>query len=149
MTPLAIVTLTLAWGPLRDVRDLDARAAIAAAIVSVTDDEHEQGLLARLAWTEARYSMRVARCAPGTTAGGRGVWQVVPRVAAGYRASCGTLEEQAGLALERVRESLRACRHLPEAERLSVYAAGSCASARGRRLSRDRWVRVDADGEDE
>lgn len=58
MTHIAIVTLPLAWGGLRDVRDLDARAAIAAAIVSVTDDEHEQRILARLAWTEAHLAQK-------------------------------------------------------------------------------------------
>jgi hypothetical protein len=37
-----------------------------------------------------------------------------------------------------VRESFAVCAHLPPEERLALYARGSCASAEGRRISRDR-----------
>jgi hypothetical protein len=39
-----------------------------------------------------------------------------------------------------LRESMTACAHLPSSERLSLYARGTCASADGRRLSRDRMA---------
>jgi hypothetical protein len=137
---LALVAATIAWEPLVGVRDLDARLAVAHAIVSTDADPHEQLLLARIALLESRMVPRVGRCAPGTTGGGRGAWQNVPRTRSDYLASCGPLEEQASLALERVRESLEVCAHRPEDEQLGVYAAGSCSSKRARRLSRERWV---------
>lgn len=129
---------SLAWGPLRDAHDLDVRIAAAAAIAATDADDDEAAILVRLAWTEGRFTRRVLRCDGGTTAGGRGLWQVVPRTRADWLASCGTLEEQAALALARVRESRAACAHLPARERLAVYVAGSCASARGRALSKVR-----------
>lgn len=42
-------------------------------------------------------------------------------------------------ALRQLRASLRVCKALPESERMALYARGSCASERGRKLSRDRW----------
>lgn len=134
----ALLALSLPWQPVRSARDLDARLAIAAAIASTDATEQEAAILMRLAHTESRYVPRVGRCAPGVTRGG--YWQVIGVGDAERAAACGTPEEQAELALRRVRRSVRRCRHLPAPERLSVYAAGSCASVRGRRLSRDRWV---------
>ena len=43
------------------------------------------------------------------------------------------------VALRGLRGSFGACRHLPVAERLALYASGSCKSAAGRRASRRRW----------
>lgn len=42
-------------------------------------------------------------------------------------------------ALRQLRASLHVCKALPENERMALYARGSCASDRGRQLSRDRW----------
>lgn len=42
-------------------------------------------------------------------------------------------------ALRQLRASLHVCKRLPEAERLALYARGSCDSERGKKLSRDRW----------
>lgn len=42
-------------------------------------------------------------------------------------------------ALRQLRASLHVCKRLPEAERMALYARGSCDSERGRKLSRDRW----------
>lgn len=39
-----------------------------------------------------------------------------------------------------LRASFVACRALPPAERMSLYARGSCTSETGRRLSRDRFA---------
>lgn len=136
MTPLDLIALSLAWGPLRGAADLDARAHVASAIVSATDDQAEARTLMRLAWTESRFVPRVGRCARDVTAGG--FFQVVGREPDEWRRACGRVEGQAALALERVQESRALCAHLPEAERLAVYARGSCASRTGRALSRGR-----------
>lgn len=80
-------------------------------------------------------------CAPARVARGgcdngraRSLWQIQGLSAQPSR------REAAEIALGLMRRSFIACRHLPELERLSVYASGSCASAAGRRASR---VRVD------
>lgn len=44
----------------------------------------------------------------------------------------------ATVALRILRTSFSACGALPQRERLAAFAAGSCSSLRGRRLSRDR-----------
>ena len=131
-----VLALTLAWSPLSGIRDLDRRVAVSVAIVQVTDDTHEQALLARIAWVESRMTPS-ARCKKGR---GRGAWQVEARTRRDWLASCGPLDEQAALALERVRESLGACAHLEPKDRLAVYARGRCNDMRGRYLSRARWV---------
>ena len=135
-TILDLVVMSLAWGPLRSAADLDARTYVAAAIVQVTDDVSEAATLMRLGWTESRYVPKVGRCARGVTAGG--FFQVVGREPEEWRRACGSVEDQAWLALERVRESRAACAHLPEPEQLAIYTRGRCASRAGRVLSRER-----------
>jgi len=56
---------------------------------------------------------------------------------------CVSLAGDARIALERIRESLRACAHMPARDRLAVYARGRCSSAEGQRLSRMRWVALE------
>lgn len=142
MTAIDLVVASLSWLSLQNAHTLDMRAAVAAAIISTDANGTESVILMRLAFTESHYSHRVARCVQGTTAGGRGTFQVIPRVRAGYVASCSTIEAQAVLALTRVRESLEACAHLPLRDRLAVYARGSCKSSSGRALSRYRMIGV-------
>jgi hypothetical protein len=132
--------------PARNDADIAFRYRMAQAIVSVTDDPHEQRLLASIAKWESSYEPRLASpsctCKRGECDGGRalGSWQIIARTSAERRRLCVSLEEDARVALERVRESVRYCRRLPETERLAIYARGSCLSAKGRRLSRLRWV---------
>lgn len=131
---LALVIASLALAPLASAHDLDSRLAIAGAIAGTDATAHESRLLMSIAWHESRLSMRVARCARGTTWGGRGTWQVMPRKASGYAASCGELSAQAALALERVRESVDVD------GTLRTYACGTSRSANCTRLARARWV---------
>jgi hypothetical protein len=51
-----------------------------------------------------------------------------------------SLEGDARLALERIRESLAACRHLRPEWQLSIYTRGKCNSREGHKLSEARWV---------
>lgn len=132
----SLIALSLAWGPLRSVADLDARAMVACAVQSTDASESEAAILMRLGWTESRYAPKVGRCARGVTPGG--FFQVVARDGAEYRQACSSADAQAALALARVRESRAACAHLPEPEQLAIYTRGSCASRSGRRLSRER-----------
>ena len=67
-------------------------------------------------------------------------WQILPRSRAERDRLCRSTAEDAIVAIERIRESRAACARLPTAERLALYARGSCASVEGRRLSRARWV---------
>ena len=126
--------------PLTD-DDVDLRYRIVGAIVDVTEDETERYLLAKIARFESNYRADVADCRVRGALGEVGPWQALPRSAAEREQVCGSLEGAAAVALARVRESRRACRHLPVDEQLAVYAAGSCSSLAGRRLSRVRWPR--------
>jgi hypothetical protein len=121
--------------------DVELRWDLVTAIASVTDDETERFLLAKIARFESNYRADVADCRVRGALGEVGPWQVLPRSAAEREVACATLEGSARLALARIRESRLACRHLPIDEQLAVYAAGRCSSMEGRRLSRVRWPR--------
>lgn len=146
MNALAIVAATIGWEGLVGVGDLDARVALASAISTTDATEHEALLLARIALFESRYVPRVVNCARGTTRSGRGAFGVIARGPTEYPGACGFTVAAAELALERLRESLHACRHQPARDRLAAYAAGKCNSKKGRALSRVRWVAALAAG---
>lgn len=127
MTPLA----WFAWAALAP-----GWWAAVEQIVWITDDAIERAILMALAQHESGFSPRVARCEKGTTAGGLGTWQIIPRSPFEREVACSG--DAAYVALQRVQESLDACKALPFVDRLAVYARGSCASERGRELSRYR-----------
>lgn len=141
-----IVVVTLGFQAARDDADLALRRDLAAAIVTVTRDPNEQDLLASIAWHESHFDREVVTCRRVGAAGDRTAWQIVTRNLAELLLLCRSLEDDAAIALERVRESLRACRELPPPERLAVYARGRCSSEEGRRLSRVRWFRSGGSG---
>lgn len=138
----SLVWFMLSLVPGRSMDDWLFRYQLADAITSVTDDEHEQRLLAKIASQESNYVRRIAqcRCRKDECDGGRakGVFQVIPRNRVEHEQLCVSLESDVRLALERVRESVRACGNGPSG--LAVYARGRCDSTDGRRLSRQRWV---------
>ena len=146
MTVLSLVLATIAWQPLAGLGDLDARVAIASAISETDASDHEALLLARIALFESRFVPRVVNCARGTTKGGRGAFGVIARGPSEYPGACGFTAAAAELGLARVRESLHACRRLAPPMQLAAYAAGTCSSRKGRALSRQRWVAVNAAG---
>lgn len=134
--------------PMRNVdEELSFRIELAKAIVSVTSDEHEQNLLVSIARHETRFIERLAApnciCKKNECDGGRakGTWQIIPYNKVEREQLCVSLEDDARLALERIHESELYCRHLPENERLAIYARGSCSSEEGRKLSRIRWIK--------
>lgn len=142
MTALGIVVATIAWAPLAGIADLDARVTLASVIAETEATDHEALLLARIALFESNYVARVVRCAKGTTKSGRGAFGVIARAPEEYAGACGFTVAAAELGLARVRESLKACRWVPQQrERLAAYAAGKCSSKKGRALSRVRWVK--------
>lgn len=116
------------------------RRELAAAIVAVTDDEHEQRLLGEIAWWESAYRRDVATCKLRGPQGEEGPFQNVARKPSEHGEVCGSFEGAARVGLGRVRESLAVCASSPPEERLAVYARGRCASVEGKRLSRRRWV---------
>lgn len=115
------------------------RLELAQAIVAATERPLVRMLLARIARFESNYREDVGRCTIKGKANDLGPFQVVPRSHAERERLCVSLVGDARLAVERIEESVRACRRLPLRERLAVYARGRCASADGRRLSRVRW----------
>ncbi len=142
MNILRVLLFMLHMLPSRGDADVRHRMVIAEAIVSATDDEHEQNLLASIARWESFYRIDVATCAVRGPQGELSAWQILPRNDGERRALCKSFEVDARIALARVRESLRGCRHLrDERERLAIYARGNCNSREGRRMSRTRWVR--------
>jgi hypothetical protein len=141
MAALRVLLFTVRLLAHRGDDDIAFRSDLAAAIVAVTDDEHEQNLLASVARWESFYRRDVAECRKKGGAGEVTAFQILARGDAERARLCVSLEGDARVALGRIRESLAACRELPENERLAVYARGRCASVEGRRLSRVRWVR--------
>lgn len=97
---------------------------------------------------EARTLMKIARIESGNwrvdvadcrvlgRIGERGIYQVIARTAEERAALCRP-DTAAPVALDRVRESVRACKHLPPPDRLRAYVSGSCS--RGGLESRRRW----------
>lgn len=126
--------------PARTDDELALRVELAAAIVSVTDDEQEQRQLARIARFESNYRREVATCAVLGPQREVTAWQILPRAGEDAAAMCTSFVAGAAVALERVRESTCACHFLPPPERLAVYARGRCSSMEGRRLSRIRYA---------
>ncbi len=119
--------------------ELPFRWELASAIVAVTDDVHEQNLLAKIARFESSYVERIARCDCKKHECDKGrsysSWQLLDKPQA-----CESTESAARIALEMVRESVKLCHFLPANERLSLYARGTCLSDRGRQLSKIRWI---------
>jgi len=140
LTVFRVVLVMMALLPLRGADDSALRWELSHAIVAATADHLEQDLLASVARFESNFEREVAECRRMGEAGDRTAWQVVPRCEADRRALCRSFDDDAAIALDRMRESIRACHSLPPPERLAVYARGSCSSAEGRRLSRIRWV---------
>jgi len=141
MSVLRVLLFTLRVLVQRDDADIAFRLDLASAIVLATGDEHEQDLLASIARYESNYRVDVAECRKRGAAGEVSAWQIIARSDAERARLCVSLAGDARVALERIRESVRACAHLPAPERLAVYARGRCSSVEGRRLSRVRWAK--------
>ncbi len=139
LAALRVLLFTFALLPADDMTTARTRWRLASAIVSATIDRTEQDLLASIARHESLFERAVVDCETFGVAGDRGAWQVVPLSLAEGLALCVSYEQDARIALDRARQSVRACRHLPPPERLAVYARGRCDSVEGRRLSRVRW----------
>lgn len=140
MKALAVLLFMLRLLPAAGDADVAFRLELAAAIVDATEDEQEQRQLAKIARFESNYRRDVAECKILGRAGERGAWQILARSGEERARLCVSLVDDARIALERIRESVRACWRLPAAERLAVYARGRCDSREGRRLSRVRFA---------
>ncbi len=135
-----LLAVMLSLMPSRGERDIAFRTELAEAVAAVTDDLQEQFLLVGIPRWESSYRRDVAECRRKGPQGEVSAWQILARNDAERRLLCVSLEGDARVALERIRESLTACSAFPARERLAVYARGSCTSHEGRRLSRVRWV---------
>ena len=138
LSVLRIVLGMLALAPSRGPLDLEFRWDLAAGIAEATDDPREQDVLTRIAWYESGFRRNVARCEiRGDRGRSLGTFQVQPRSPIERHDACGSLVDQAALALRFVRASAEACPGNVGADRLAVYVSGTCA--RGLRQSRERW----------
>lgn len=135
-----LLAFMFALMPRRSDADEAFRRELAAAVESVTDDTLERLLLVKVPRFESSYRRDVGECRRKGPQGEVGAWQILARSDEERRRLCVSLAGDAVVALERIRESLRACAHLPLEERLAVYARGRCSSKEGRRLSRMRSV---------
>lgn len=135
-----LLALMLSLMPSRGADDIAFRTELAEAVAAVTDDLQEQFLLVGIPRWESSYRRDVAECRRKGPQGEITAWQILPRSDEERRRLCVSLEGDAMVALERIRESLQACAALPPSERLAVYARGRCSSSEGRRLSRHRWI---------
>jgi hypothetical protein len=140
MIVLRVLLFMLTLSPSRGDADIELRFREAAAIVNATSNERLQDTLTRIIWKESSFRAEVADCRiKGDKGRAMGAFQIQPRSSAEREIACGDLDGQARLALERIEESLRVCRHMPEAERLGIYVDGKCDSKKARRQSRERW----------
>lgn len=141
MNILRIVLFMLTLAPSRGDADMTLRFAEATAIANVTADAQLQDTLTKIVFHESSFRAKVADCRiKGDGGRSLGAFQLQPRSDSERAMACGDLSGQARLALSRVEESLRVCRHLPEAERLGIYTDGRCNSTKARRQSRARWA---------
>lgn len=141
MSELALVLLMIRLLPISGVDDFNERWRIAQAVAAVTDDPHEQRLLVSIARWESNYRVDVTDCKKLGPQGEVSAWQILARSADERASLCVSVEGDARLALQRLRESVTACAALPEPERLALYARGRCSSREGQRLSKTRWVK--------
>lgn len=139
----AVASILAFWDrmlPARTDAEVVVRVELATAIVDATDSWWERVQLAKIARYESNLRRDVADCVRRGPQGEVSAWQILPRSGAERQALCVSYEADAAIALERIHESLRACSREPEADRLALYARGSCSSVEGKRLSRTRWV---------
>lgn len=140
------LSLALAWAP-ESARE--HRSEVCRAIVAATHSDLEHRWLLVVAVEESHgLAPRSLDCrARGDRGRARGAWQVHARSARERRELC-TVATAAPIALERIRESEHACRHQKPSWRHAAYAAGSCTSRGGQRVSASRWARVAASFEE-
>lgn len=144
MTSLLLLLTMLKFLPARGEADVRSRWALAEAIADATPDREEQSLLVAVALRESNF----APAARGDFHGGKATsfcaFQL--HLPGGTRTSEGWSGEDVAAditkctraALRQLRGSRKACAGYPKEDRLAVYAAGTCTSEAGRRLSRDR-----------
>jgi hypothetical protein len=126
--------------PSRTVAAAAYRRELVGAILSTDASDQERRQLVKLARYESSFREDVGRCRKLGPEGEVGPWQELARSGGDREAVCASLAGAAAVALERVRESVAACAHLPPEERLAVYARGRCSSSTGRQLSRARYT---------
>jgi hypothetical protein len=134
---LLIFTLRLLPAPTD--AELAYRVELVEACAAVSANKTERYLCAKIPRFESLYRIDVGRCEVKGAAGELSAWQILPRGEKDKERLCKTLEGDARVAIERIRESRAACRHLPPEEQLALYTRGSCDSEEGRKLSRTRW----------
>lgn len=140
---LRVISLTVYASdllPPRDDGELADRAELAAAIAVVTEDAQERRQLMRIARFESNYRSDVIFCDKLGPENEVTAFQILVRRGEDAAWMCSDLVAGAVVALERLRESVAACRHLPAPDRLALYARGSCSSKQGVRLSRVRYA---------
>lgn len=144
MIALYFILASLRLAPVYTDEGLSRRFELAQAAVEAGATKYEMQWLAAIAFRESTYRLDVV----GDNGSSYCAYQIhLPRSARTRDGSTGPeLLADAGActreALRQLRASLHVCKHLPESERMALYARGRCDSETGRRLSRDRWSQV-------
>lgn len=152
-----LVTAMATWVPVRDHAWREPRfltearyEAIASDVADVVQEPDAELLDNDPAWTavvllaiasyESAFRGDVDVCRVTGPRSARSLWQIEGRPSV-----CRDRKHAARTALAMVRESLDACRRLPEVERLSFYTSGHCQTnpqARWRWRRAVRWQRA-------
>ena len=135
LLPIAVPSGAIGTGD----ADMFYRLELVQACVEATPDRTERYICAKIPRYESLYRIDVGRCEVKGSAGELTAWQIIPRSKEERARLCVSLAEDAKVAIERIRESRKACWRLPKQEQLSLYARGSCESEEGRTLSRHRF----------
>ena len=135
LLPISVPTGAIGAGD----ADMLYRLELVEACAEATPDRSERYICAKIPRYESLYRIDVGRCEVKGAAGELTAWQIIPRSKEERARLCVSLVEDAKVAVERIRESRRACSRLPKQEQLALYTRGSCESEEGKRLSRHRF----------
>lgn len=136
---LPILFLMMVLSPFRSNSDVRFRIDLSTAIAFYAETPKEAEILTRIAWYESAFRPDVARCGvTGDHGKSLGIFQIQPQNSYDRRAACGSLYQQAQLALETVRKSAAACPGNAGADELAVYVSGGCK--KGIRQAKTRWA---------
>jgi hypothetical protein len=142
MITLRLFLVMVSLLSIRGEKDYSYRWQLAEAIVGVTDDEHEQDVMARLAYYEGGFRRAVARCEiKGDNGKSKGFGQVQPMSSADDKKACGPLPGQAELVLSYIRRSAEQCPKNEGAAKMNLYVSGRCFpnAKKGLREAQLRW----------
>jgi hypothetical protein len=124
---LGLVFYMFALLPPRGEKDIAFRYESAIAIVAATNSPEERLTLAKIQREESGFRRNVARCEiSGDRGKSKGAWQIQPISGDDAKAVCGSLYEQATVALRYLRHSADVCSKNTGVAKYNLYMSGRC-----------------------